>query len=366
MGRIYRRGKGGLWYADYDDPSSGKRVQRSLRTRDRAVAKERLREAELAATPQARGRRQRLSEAIDYLVTLMVDRATGTIEMYQEKGRRIITTLGTDPWVHQITRDMLSSYIARRLSDEPGHGPAKPHTISKELLVIRRALREAHDRGVLAVMPALPSFSAKYEPKETWLTPAQFTALCAEIEAVAPGRVLWASLATLAGGSAGEVERIDWASVDFANGRLLVPGTKRETRRRWVPIAAALRVKLLEVPEEKRRGRVVRPWSNVRRDLHLAAARANAKAAELAKANGEQAPIPNVSPNDLRRTFGSWLVQAGVPLFTVAKLMGHASTRMVERVYGKLSTDNFNAAMALMPTFAVPAAKQLTEGDEDE
>jgi hypothetical protein len=43
-----------------------------------------------------------------------------------------------------------------------------------------------------------------------------------------------------------------------------------------------------------------------------------------------------VTPNDLPRTFASWLVQAGESLFVVATLLGHSSTRMVERVYGRL------------------------------
>ncbi|MGH7179913.1 MAG: tyrosine-type recombinase/integrase, partial [Tepidisphaeraceae bacterium] len=56
-------------------------------------------------------------------------------------------------------------------------------------------------------------------------------------------------------------------------------------------------------------------------------------------------------PNDLRRTFASWLVQQGVPLLTVATLMGHSSTRMVERVYGRLSKQNLDSAIALLPSF---------------
>ncbi|MBE7450046.1 MAG: tyrosine-type recombinase/integrase [Kofleriaceae bacterium] len=51
-----------------------------------------------------------------------------------------------------------------------------------------------------------------------------------------------------------------------------------------------------------------------------------------------RAGIERVSPNDLRRTYASWLVNAGVPLQQVARLLGHKSTRMVDLVCGKLST----------------------------
>jgi integrase len=43
---------------------------------------------------------------------------------------------------------------------------------------------------------------------------------------------------------------------------------------------------------------------------------------------------PVCSPNDLRRTFAAWMRAAGAPPDLIAPMMGHADTRMVERVYG--------------------------------
>jgi hypothetical protein len=40
--------------------------------------------------------------------------------------------------------------------------------------------------------------------------------------------------------------------------------------------------------------------------------------------------------HDLRHTHASWLIQDGVPLFTVSRRLGHASTRTTEQVYGHL------------------------------
>lgn len=50
----------------------------------------------------------------------------------------------------------------------------------------------------------------------------------------------------------------------------------------------------------------------------------------------------------LRHTFGSWLAQRGVPLYTIAVLMGHSSLEMTKR-YSKLSPDTKHDAMALLP-----------------
>ena len=48
------------------------------------------------------------------------------------------------------------------------------------------------------------------------------------------------------------------------------------------------------------------------------------------------AGIPPVSANDLRRTFATWLARAGVPILHVSKMMGHASTKMLEQVYARV------------------------------
>lgn len=376
MGRLYRRHRDGNWYGDFTTPE-GRRVQQSLGTKDKAVAKERLRQAELAATPTARGRKQRLSEAIDHVIGVMVDRAAGTREMYEQKGRRIIESFG-DPFVHEITRDKLAGYIKLRLSDDPDHGGANPHTVQKELITFRRALREAHERGVLTTMPPMPRFSAKYKPREVWLTADEFELVIASIgragandekattrrsrrrarrptreHVPVANRVLWASIAALAGASASEVEKLDWADISLARGWLKLRGEKRETRARRVPIAPALAVRLREAGP-KAHGPVVAPWDNVRRALHQACAKAGLW--DPKARTGKR-----VSPNDLRRTFASWLVQQGVPLLTVATLMGHSSTRMVEKVYGRLAPENLEAAIAVLPTFQKALAECVSD-----
>jgi len=54
--------------------------------------------------------------------------------------------------------------------------------------------------------------------------------------------------------------------------------------------------------------------------------------------------IPRCSPNDLRRTCATWLRAAGTPPHLIAPLMGHADSRMVERVYGRLeAVEQFGA-----------------------
>ena len=70
------------------------------------------------------------------------------------------------------------------------------------------------------------------------------------------------------------------------------------------------------------------------------------------KATCKRAGVPPCTANDLRRTFASWLKQAGVDSLAVAKLMGHASSRMVDLVYGQLTAATFQAAIGKMPAIA--------------
>lgn len=48
--------------------------------------------------------------------------------------------------------------------------------------------------------------------------------------------------------------------------------------------------------------------------------------------------------HDLRHTFASWLVQAGVPIYTVAELLGHSSVAVTKR-YAHLAPQNLRDAM---------------------
>src|SRR5215813_6254842 len=81
-------------------------------------------------------------------------------------------------------------------------------------------------------------------------------------------------------------------------------------------------------------GAVVGRWHNVRRDLTIACQRAG---------------IRPVSPNDLRRTFASWLKQRGVDSMVVPRLLGHTTSRMVELVYGHLNDSTLIDAVSALP-----------------
>jgi integrase len=147
-------------------------------------------------------------------------------------------------------------------------------------------------------------------------------------------------LAVYTGGRLSEINNLRWEEhVNLEKGWVRLPGTKTPSSRRVIPLAKPLRAYLGTLPDEHR-GYVAEPWPNVRRDLALAC---------------ERAGIARVSPNDLRRTFASWLKQAGVDSMTVARLLGHTTSRMVELVYGQLNNKTLVKAVKVLPKIELPA-----------
>jgi integrase len=96
-------------------------------------------------------------------------------------------------------------------------------------------------------------------------------------------------------------------------------------------------------------GYVIRPPENRRRVMT-----AQEKAAPLKDIKGsfqaacQRAGLEDVTPHTLRHTAASWMVQAGVPLFEVARYLGHTSTAMVEKTYGHMAPHHLKAAASAL------------------
>jgi len=67
-----------------------------------------------------------------------------------------------------------------------------------------------------------------------------------------------------------------------------------------------------------------------------------------------RAGIPRCTPNDLRRTYSTWLRADGVPNELSAPTMGHKDTRMLDRVYARLRRSCFGSVCSLPSEGAVP------------
>lgn len=244
--------------------------------------------------------------------------------MYAHRTAQIIETIG-DLDLFALTRDDVLRHIGARL----GKGISR-NTVNKEIITLGRAL-QAVDAPLGPINRKRLEFKFKYKPRDRWLTFDEFVALCLRLE---PKRKLWVTLACYTGGRKSEIESIRCEDVDFDRGIIRIRGTKTGDADRWVPLPPPLRQVLLIEGVENRKGPVVEKWGKVVRDLEAACKRAG---------------IDKASPNDLRRTYGSWLVQAGVPLAVARRLMGHASVKMLDMVYGQVDQKTLANAVALLP-----------------
>ncbi len=338
VGKLYRRDGNDTWHADYRD-AKGRRRRESLFTADVKVARERLRDRELAG-PADRTAHRSLEDALTHLLdTVHAGSPAGTVSCYRQKARHLIRLLPAKRPIDELTRDQALQYRAARIAEGASHG-----SIHKEMVVLRRALAESGVEGVV------PKVSARYTPRTRHLTPAQLAAVLGHLNAK---RRLWVVAGAYTGLRDSELVRLDGDDVDLEQGKIRVRGTKTAGAFRSVTISAGLRPMLEAALAEHESGPLLELWTNRRRDITIAYWKVIGVKVPNARKKESAAGLPRLSPNDLRRTFASWLKQAGVDSMAVSRMLGHGSTRMVELVYGQLNDEVYRAAIATLPP--VPA-----------
>ncbi len=110
------------------------------------------------------------------------------------------------------------------------------------------------------------------------------------------------------------------SDVDLKTWVVRLRGTKRTTRDRRIPVVSFARPWLTLAM----RYFPFAHWQNVRRDLHVAC---------------DAAGIARCSPNDLRRSIATLMRARGVEPHLIGAYLGHADSRMAERVYGRLAVE---------------------------
>lgn len=331
---LYRRPGSLLYWFQYTD-ARGFPVEHCTGTHNIAEAEKIASELGSAHQNQSRAAAnapkaaaESLAECIARFVDCArIDRSPATIECYEQKGGHFVRLLG-DASISDLCVDQVALYCRKRLDE----GAAR-ETVRKELVVLRLSLSHARDRGVLDRDPdaTIPKFRARYKPRRRWLSTMELRGLLRHLP---PERQRWVIVAVLTGGRLSEIEGLTWGDLDFGNQQIHIRGTKTDRSDRIIPMDRELG----ELLGQMRKGdseAVAGRWSNVRRDLAKACAKAK---------------IEPVSPNDLRRTFASYLKQAGRDSLAVGKLLGHTSSRMVELVYGHLDQKSLRHAMEALPS----------------
>ncbi len=320
---VFERPTGsGIWWVRYMD--GNRRLHREkVGTKALALKVYRKRKTEIAERrffPEQIGWRDvLLSDVIeDYL-----KRAKGALRSYRDYeryGRYWTDALGTKT-LRQVTPGDIERYIAG-LDDE-----LTPASINRQLAFLKRVFNVAIADGKAITNPVRSvKLFKENNQRVRFLTDEEELRLREAI-----GETEWPMVAVAmhTGLRQAEEFKLHWEHVDFTTGILTVPRSKHgETRR--VPMNDTVR-EILRARTSRLKGACVFPSGTGETPIDACNYMRRIFVPALAAA-----AIENFHWHDLRHTFASRLIMAGVDLRTVQELMGHKTITMTLR-YAHLS-----------------------------
>lgn len=228
--------------------------------------------------------------------------------------------------VDQITRENCRAYIAERR-----HAGKADGTILKQLGSLKAAINWA-GRGNAAVfeMPSQP------EARHRHLSEDELFRL---LDATRQDHFrLWLHIAIATAARKSAILDLTWEDgIDFEAGTInfgvKVVNGKKGKARTTVPMTKTVRA-ALEVAYTSRRGPFVIQYNgqrvaNIRKAFEDTATRAG---------------LVDVTPHDIRHTAAVWMLGKRVPMHMVSQYLGHADTRITEKVYARYQPDHLKEA----------------------
>lgn len=223
-----------------------------------------------------------------------------------------------------ISRVDIAGYIKSRRKAGRANG-----TINREIDILSAAINYAIRNWEWPLPNPTRNMSLKIpEGRLRWLTREEAQRLIMSADAGLNHCLgSFIRLALNTGMRLNEMLGLEWQRVDIEQRRLQLDGKHTKSgRRRFIPLnryaVEALRERLAFRAEHCPRSAWVFAWPDGRRVTRLYEQFQTAK---------KRAGIDDFRIHDLRHTFASWLVSAGVPLTEVRDLLGHASVRETER-----------------------------------
>ena len=322
---VYYRKDRANWWVSYTD-ASGKRVRERVEAHTRKQAMDAL---TLIRTREERARDLGVRPASEITTADLMAR----YKRHQKPRIRPTTFARLDGILETIkahlperakaiTKSAVAQYIEKRAET------VKPATISKEMSVLKHALKLAVEWELLTENAAAGARLPKLPPGKTrYLTPGE---LKAALQTAPEWLRAPMAFAACTGVRRGEMLSLRWMDVDKANRRVYLRETKNGALR-ILPLSDAALTVLGSLPDGPAAALVF----------------AGVDAAKLSvytKRVFERLGIPDASFHTLRHTAASWLVQNGVDLYAVGNLLGHKTARMTQR-YAHLSPDYMATAV---------------------
>ncbi len=358
---IYKRkgrtSKDDPWYALYKDQNDVW-VRKSTGYTDKKLAEQKLVELQRRSLDPD-GATQDSATLTDALNLLLKERASQvkaglrskhTLTYYRNKAGTLTAILGGGLLLKNLTAPVIDAYIVERRNG------VCENSISKELNALHAAMKLAKRArmwaGDMSIFPI--AFAPEYVPRKRFMTLEEIDLYRA---VMAPDRfaILAFSVATSAEWAAWWRATPGDISKDFTVCH--VHGSKNKNRDRTIPILLPACQELLKeakakANQDKKQGLLFTWEPSFRHTLNEATAavypcecfrrdivehRDGTTSTKITRRVCAKCRKVKLSPNDLRRTHGKWLRQAGVSNDDAAPMLGHADGTMMAKVYGTMS-----------------------------
>ncbi len=341
MGLLLKKGN---WYIDYY--AYGRRKREKIGT-SRALAENvlRKRKVEIAENKYLDVRKEQKIEfrnfADEYLEThsKVNNRSWENAELPPLK--RLKAYFG-GKYLHEITPQSIEQFKAQAVNE------VSPATVNRALALLRSIFNKAAAWGKFdGKNPVKGIKFFKEQPRLRFLEKEEIAKL---LENCSKHLRPIAITALNTGMRKGEILNLKWHDVDFERGIIHLYLTKNGEKRE-VPMNERVRQALIAVRKHPDSpyifcGRDGRPYADIRKSFFTAC---------------DNSGIIDFRFHDLRHTFASQLVMAGIDLNTVRELLGHKSLEMTLR-YAHLSPDYKKRAVDVlarrMDTFWTPGPKK--------
>ena len=335
--RLYKRKDSPHWWVTWND-QDGKRHRRSSGTEDRNLAQalgakwveEGFLEKHFGKKPDVA-----FSEALlRYAKTHKRDHAKHFNGMTRYVLKRLAERFGHLN-ISQITYAEVQAFLDERLET------VSLSTAQKDVTILKAILNKACREGLIDSVPPFPRLKT-LKPRQRWLTTAEEDRL---VTGAAPHLQPLIRFAVDTGGRLSELLGLDWKEVDMAERRIRFVETKNGEDRTIRLCDRAYET--LKKLGPRKQGIVFLFNGKPIKRVQKAFVRAR-----------ERAGLKDVRFHDLRHTFASRLVQAGIPLYDVMHLTGHKSLAMVQR-YSHLAPDYQTKAISALDRLHTPSGYDL-------
>jgi integrase len=241
--------------------------------------------------------------------------------------------------IHTMTVGQVCQYQLQRQAEG-----AAPATINREIGFLSAALNWAKKKkGWKVENPAEGHRLKEAYPRTRWLTRDESDQLleAAKQEPQASHLPDFILIALHTGMRSGEILGLEWRRVDLQQGRILLEADDQKNGKpAMIPLNKHAKDSILTRARFRAQYCPASPWVFCDQKGRRIASIKKSFASAV-----QRAGIAHCTPHDLRRTCGSWLVQAGVPIQQVARLLRHSDIRITDQIYAHLQPEQLHDAV---------------------